>query len=73
MRVWPSEMRCSVARRAPRRLSVSTLADPAGPVCGSIDTTGTAVSGGRTVGVTTMAPSMSVPPSRDSERLSHPW
>ena len=53
------------AGRAPPALSVSTVACPSGPVCGSIATTGIDELDSAVVGVTTIAPSMSVPESRE--------
>ena len=61
-----------MASTAPARLSESTVGMPAGPVCGSIATTGTALPESTTVGVTRIAPSIRVPASRDSDRRSQP-
>ena len=73
MRVCPSSMRCRRRlERASVKLSHSTVGTSAGPVCGSIATTGTSVPTLTTVGVTMIAPSIRVPLSRESERRSHP-
>ena len=61
-----------MATIAPAALSASTVGNPAGPVCGSTATTGISVAADTTVGVTRMAPSMRVPPSRLRDRRSHP-
>ncbi|CAM5791442.1 hypothetical protein CPER28S_02835 [Cellulomonas persica] len=57
---------------APAKLSESTVGRPDGPVCGSIATTGMTLRASTTVGVTMIAPSMSVPPRRDRYRRSQP-
>ena len=57
---------------APATLSASTVGMSAGPVCGSTATIGTSAGADTTVGVTRMAPSMSVPPRRLSDRRSQP-
>ena len=54
------------------KLSESTVGIPDGPVCGSTATTWKPCLVSTTVGVTRMAPSMSVPDRRASERRSQP-
>ncbi len=58
---------------APASLSESTVACPSGPVCGSIATTGIDELDSAVLGVTTIAPSMSVPDNRERDRRSQPF
>ena len=73
MRRCPRSTRCRTASRAPPNPSDSTIGTPAGPVCGSIATTGTAATMSTVLGATTIAASTRVPLRRESERRSQPW